>query len=113
MARTPIVSGLFPPPDRETSLKAISRALLRIRSNGWSATALGEELGCSADTIEAASNERSLLRFDCIALLAFKFPEEFSFIEQLWSGAVAAEPTVADRLERIEREVEAIRNEAA
>lgn len=105
------VLGIFQPPSREDSLRAISRALLRIRSKGWTLAALGKELDCHADTIKAASDEESLLNFDCVARLAFKFPEEFEMIEALWTCSAPAVPTAADRLERISNEVDAIRRE--
>lgn len=106
------VIGLFPPPSRDVALHAISRALLRIRCNGWTCEALGGKIGVSKDTIENASNEKSMLSFESIALLAYHFPEEFTFIEALWNCRPTEQPTVADRLERIERELDAIRKEA-
>lgn len=109
----PNVFGLFPPPNRETALHAISRVLLRIRSNGWTCEALGRQIGVSADTIENASNEKSMLHFESVALLGFHFPEEFALIEALWNCRPVEQPTVSDRLQRIEREIDAIRKDAA
>jgi hypothetical protein len=87
--------------------------LLRIRSHGWSRDALGGLIGCSADTIDNASNEKTMLSFDCIAALGFNFPEEFALVESLWNCRASTPPTTAERLERIEREASAIRKELA
>jgi len=112
-SRCPKVSGLFPPPDRTDCLKAISRALLRIRSEGYSLDALGTALGCNGDTVANASNEKTMLSFESIALLGFHFPEQFNLIAGLWNCHASAPLTIADRLERIEREAAAIRREVA
>lgn len=97
----PTVLPHFPCATREDTLKAISRALLRIRSHGWSCGALGRELQCSDDTIENASNEKSLLSFDSIVLLASKFSDEFKLIEALWTLSSAAPLSAADHCEAI------------
>ena len=107
------VLPMFAAPTRENTLSAISRALLRIRSNGWCCEQLGKRLECSADTIKHATNEESLLNFHSIALLAFNFPDEFQMIETLWSYRATETVTPLDRLERIEREASAIRRELA
>jgi lambda repressor-like predicted transcriptional regulator len=109
----PTVFPHFPPATRDDALKAIARALLRIRSKGWSCAALGKELDCSADTIENASNERSLLSFENLLPLATKFPDEWKMVEALWTLRPPEQPSLPDRLERIERELDAIRREAA
>lgn len=59
------------------------------------------------------SNEESLLSFDSVALLCEAFPDECAQITVLFCGGNAPAPTVSDRLERIERELDAIRREAA
>ena len=107
------VLPIFSAPGRDDCLKAVARALLRIRSNGWSCEAIGKALDCSADTVENASNEKSLLCFASLARLGFHFPEEFQLIETLWTCRVVEQPTVADRLDRIDRELDAIRKAAA
>ncbi len=109
--RTPKVSGLFPPPDRTDCLKGISRALLRIRSEGYSLESLGTMLGCTADTISNASNEKTMLSFESFALLGFYFPDHFALIAGVWNCHCSAPLTVADWLERIEADTAAIRRE--
>lgn len=105
--------GFLAAPDREITLRAISLALLKIRAlDGMTCEKLGNAVGCSADTVRTASNEESLLSFDCIARLLYLFPDESGPIRELWGRAEDA-PTVSDRLERIERELDAIRREAA
>ena len=109
----PKISGLFPPPDRTDCAKAVARALLRIRSEGWSLEKLGKLLDCSGDTIANASNEKGLLSLDSVALLGYYFPEEFSLIESLWTCAPTKPLTVAERLDVIEMHQAAIRREVA
>jgi hypothetical protein len=106
------IPTLFPP-DRKDCQKAIALAILRLRSNGWSREALGVELGVSADTIDNASNERGLLSFDSVALLAFKFPDEFRLVEAIWSARALAPLTLAERLDRVDGDLAAIRREVA
>jgi len=100
-------------PDRANCLTSISRALLRIRASGVTCAQLGKVLGCCPDTIEGASNEKSLLSFDSVALLAFHFPDEWAAVEALWTCRADPAPSIVDRLERIEREINAIRKVAA
>ena len=107
------VLGFLAVPDREDSLRAISLALLKVRAiDTMTCPKLGKLLGCCADTIAKASNEESLLSFDNVARLCFLFPEESRPIRELWERAEDA-PSIPDRLERIERELDAIRREAA
>lgn len=107
------VFGFLAAPGRECSLRAVSLTLLKVRSiDGMTCEKLGKTLECSADTIRNASNEEAMLSFDCVARLCYFFPEEARPITELWNRA-AAKPTVDDRIERIERELAAIRREAA
>jgi hypothetical protein len=107
------VLALFAAPSPTDCENAISRALLRIRASGVTCAQLGKVLGCCPGTIENASNEKSLLGFDHIALLAFHFPDEWALIETLWTCRAVDVPSVADRLDRIESQVAAIRREVA
>lgn len=107
------VLGFLAVPDREDAVRAISLALLKARSiPEMTCLKLGKLLDCSADTIGTASNEESLLSFDSVARLCYLFPDESKPIRDLWDRAEDA-PTVAERLARIERELDAIRREAA
>jgi hypothetical protein len=107
------VLGFLAAPDRESSLRAISLALLKVRAlDGMTCEKLGKTLECSADTIRNASNEETLLGFDSVMRLCYFWPDESAPIRALQQPPTEA-PTVADRLERIERELDAIRKEAA
>ena len=103
------IPGLLSAPGRQDCLTAVSRALLRIRSNGWSREALGKVLECSPDTIDRACAEEGMICFASIARMAFHFPDEFKLIEATWSCRATAPPTPLERLERIEREADALR----
>lgn len=107
------VLSLLPPPSLEDCENAISRALLRVRSNGVSRDVLANKLNCSPSTIDNASNCRSQLQFDSVARLIYHFPEVLPLIEGLWSLRAIAKPTLDDRIDRIERELAAIREQAA
>jgi hypothetical protein len=107
------VLSLLPPPSLEDCETAISRALLRLRADGIQRDALARKLNCSPSTIDNASNCRTQLQFESVALMAYHYPQVWPFIECLWSLRPIAKPTVDDRIERIERELDAIRGMAA
>lgn len=110
----PNVLGIFQEPNRESSLEAISRALLRIHANHnltWKK--LAKKLDVHADTLAGAVKGHNLLSFDSVARLGFYFPDEFELIETLWLSSVSPVPTIDDRLDAIESEVAAIRREVA
>ena len=107
------VLSLLPPPSLGDCEDAISRALLRLRSNGIQRDVLARKLNCSPSTIDNASNCRTQLHFDTVALLVYYYPEVLPLIEGLWSLRAIAKPTVDDRIDRIERELNAIRGMAA
>ena len=97
------VLGFMFAPDRDISLRAVSRALLKVRAmDGMTCAKLGSVVGCCADTIRAASNEETLLSFDVIARLAYFFPDQCVTIHELW-GRERAELTAADHQAAIER----------
>lgn len=99
--------------DRNVCLSAISMTLLKVRAiDGVTCDKLGEALKCSADTIRNATNEETLLSFDAIVRLCQLFPEQASPIHELF-GMTANQPTAQDRINRIERDLEAIRRELA
>lgn len=107
------VFGFLSAPERASSVRAISLALLKVRAlPDMTCEKLGKALECSADTIRNASNEETMLSFDSVARLCYFWPDESAPIRALLIPPSEA-PTVADRLERIERELEAIRKEAA
>lgn len=107
------VLALFGPAEREDCLYALSKAVLRIQANGTPFTEIARKINASTDTVEAAAHGHSLLTFDKVARLAHHFPAEFAIVAPLFSPAPTGPLTVADRLERIERELDAIRREAA
>lgn len=108
------VCGLFNAPSREDALFAISRAVLRIKADtGETYTAIGKVLDCSADTLERAANEQSLLNADTLLRIQFHFPEAYQFVEQIATGSIAPRKTAADRFDLIERQIDALRKELA
>jgi len=111
-ANRPIVFGFLAAPSRDASLHAIAKAILAVRSLGVTYKEIAKAIDVSPDTIEAAAAEKSLLSFDAVARLVYLFPAEARAICELMAPP-CEQPTVADRLERIERELDAIRREAA
>jgi hypothetical protein len=110
---SPHVPGLFPAPCRDITLNAISRAILRIRSNGVKAKDLAKKLDVSTDILTSAAAEESMLNFTAIARMAFFYPDEWaSLVEPLWTCIPPEPVTLADRLDRIDREVVAMRRVA-
>lgn len=101
-------------PDRETCLSAISHALLKLRADyGMTAKQIARIADCSPDAIYSATNEENLLSLDSVALLCAAFPDECAPVRALFTGGMAPVPTTAERIERIERELAAIRKDAA
>ena len=107
------VLGFLAAPDRQMCLYAISKALLQVRAlESMTCEKLGKTLECSADSIRHASNEESMLSFDCLARLCYFFPDQAAPVFELWGRAVET-LTVADRVARIEHDLDAIRKEMA
>ena len=85
------VLGFLSAPDRNMSLRAVALALLKVRAlDGMTCAKIAHALECSVDTIQAASNEQTLLSFDTIARLAYFFPDQCSPIHELWNRARVA-----------------------
>ena len=114
MASLPNVLPIFPEPDGNISLTVISDAIRKTKYiEGLTNAELGFELRCDASTIENAEAKRNLLKFDTVARLLRKYPQHCAGIRQLWELEPIEQPSVSDRLERIERETAAIRREVA
>lgn len=99
-------------PDREDCLRAISVALLKVRAlEGVTCEKLAKVLGCSMDTVRAASNEDNLLSFEHIATLCHYFPDEAAPIVALLTGAPPKPLTASERIDRIGNDLAALRKE--
>jgi hypothetical protein len=81
------VLGFLAAPDREISLLAVSRAILKVRETGQTYKQIAYALGCSAETISGAVAEQNLLSFDAVARLCYFWPDETSAIHELWGRA--------------------------
>ena len=112
-ANFPNVLGFMAAPCRQSSLRAVSLALLKVRHiPDMTCEIIAKMLDCSVDTVRNASNEETLLSLDAVLRLCYFFPDQTGPVRDLIIPPPVA-LTVADRLERIERELEAIRKEAA
>lgn len=106
------VLGIIGAPSREDSLAAISKCLLRIRSeHGLTNIQIGKVLECHADCVANAIAEKNLLSLDTVARLGYFFPEEFKVIEQLWTYSAAPLRTVPERIDSLHRELDRIKRE--
>jgi hypothetical protein len=120
MATAPQFCGLLPPPDRNDVVFAVAKTIGLIRRRGFTAKDIARSLkqpnGDPPDpeTISRAERGENLLSADLMAQLAFIYRECADPIRALFEPAPLAEPTtLADRLDRIEREAAAIRKELA
>jgi hypothetical protein len=112
VASLPNVLPIFPEPDGKNSAAVIASAIRKTKSAEELTNAeLGFHLRCDASTIENAEAERNLLKFDTVARLLRKYPQHCAAIRQLWEMEPIEQPTIAERLERIDRETTAIRRE--
>ncbi len=103
------VFGFLAAPSRESSMRAISMALLKVRAlDGMTCESIGKLLDCSADTIRNATNEETLLSFDAIARLCYFFPDEAKPVREL----IAPEPrqqSIHDKFDALHSEIEELR----
>jgi hypothetical protein len=105
--------SLFGAPGSNDCLAAISKAVLNARCNhNLTNEQLADGLGCCTGTIKNALSETSMMRTDTLLRFGYFFPEEFAPVHALMTAAVPEAPSVADRLERIETHLDAIRREA-
>lgn len=106
------VLGFLAAPDRELSLRAVSIALAKVRGSGKTWKEIAKALECSTDALGTAVAEKSMLSFDSVSRLLYFWPDEAAPVRQLWERAETP-LTVAERCERIERDLDAIRRAAA
>tara|TARA_R110000868_G_scaffold410473_1_gene698586 strand:+ start:139 stop:474 length:336 start_codon:yes stop_codon:yes gene_type:complete len=108
----PNVLAYLAAPDRECSLRAVSLAVVKVRATGATYKEIAQAIDCCADTVAAAANETTLIGADAIFRLCYFWPAETESIRSLLIP-VSEAPTMDDRIARIERELAAIRQEAA
>jgi hypothetical protein len=118
MASAPQFCGLLPPPDRNDVVFAVARTIGCIRRRGYTAKDIARSLkqpnGDPPDpeTISRAERGETLMSFDLLVQLAYLYGDCADPLRALLEPAPAFEPTtLADRLDRIEREAAAIRKE--
>lgn len=107
------VLGIFAEPDTDLCRNVIARALLRIHANHDDMTwkKLAKRLDVHPNTLAAAVKGESLLSFDAIARIGYHYPDEFELIETLWLASVRMPVTTDDRLDAMQRELDALRRE--
>jgi hypothetical protein len=118
MATAPHFCGLLPPPNRNDVVFAVAKTIGCIRRRGFTAKDIARSLkqpnGDAPDpeTISRAERGETLISFDLIAQMAFIYGDCADPIRSLLDPTPTGEgPTLADRLDRIERETATIRKE--
>jgi transcriptional regulator with XRE-family HTH domain len=105
--------ALFGCPTRAGYRVAVAQTIRELKAKErLSNERLAERLRCSETTIFNAENENGNLDAVTLLTIAFEFGEEaIEPVRRLYLCAPVEELTVADRLDRIEREAALIRNE--
>lgn len=111
------VSSLFGPPRQKSYRLAVADALRTAkRENGLTLVDLAERLGCSDQTLRNAMDEDGQDCLNPVTMLRIGYEFGDRLLEPVFALArnmAIEEPTVDDRIERIERELAAIRECAA
>ena len=114
---SPSVPCLFGPPRQKSYRLAVADALRAVkRDNGLSCIGLADRLGCSDQTIRNALDDDGTDCLNAVTMLrlGYEFGEKvLEPVIALARKCAVTPPTVDDRIERIERELDAIRREAA
>lgn len=107
--------SLFGTPKRDSYRAAIKQVVLDVKArSGFDSEQLAEKLGISKDTVENAENAVSSLEAVTLLKIAYFYGEEvIAPVRALYLCAPTEQPTISERLDRIEREARAIRNEVA
>lgn len=114
MASLPNVLPIFEEPDGNISLTAIADAIRKTKyQERLTCAELAFHLRCDPSTVKNAENGSNLLRFDIVARLLRKYPQHCAGIFQLWDPTPRDEPTSVERIDRIERELSALRKDVA
>lgn len=113
--KSPNVSCLFGPPRQKSYRLAVCDVLRAIkREHGLNTVELAEKLGCCDETLRNALDEDGTACLNPVTMLRIGYEFGEAAIDPVVSlarrSAVEA-PTVADRVERIERELAAIARE--
>lgn len=112
MATAANVLPIFQEPDGNLSLTALSDAIRKTKFHeNLTAAELAFELRCDPSTVKNAEAKHNLLRFDIVARLLRKYPQHCDGVFQLWDPEPRDEPSIGERLDRIDRESAAIRKE--
>lgn len=106
------VLGFVAPPGRDLARFATSKAILAIHASGGQFKDIAAKVGVTADAVGMWVAESSTAKFDAVARICYFWPEQSEPIRNVLMPAPST-PTTADRIDRIERELNAIRREVA
>jgi DNA-binding XRE family transcriptional regulator len=109
--------SLFGRPTSSSYRAAVSQVIREVKAkHRLSNERLAELIGCSEQTIANAEGDRAENNLNAVTLLgiAYAFGEEaIEPVRQLYLCAPVEQPTADTRLNRIEREINALRKEIA
>lgn len=118
MASAPQICGLLPPPDRNDVVFAVARTIGCIRRRGYTAKDIARSLKQpngdppDPDTVSRWERGENMPSLDLMVQIAYLYGDCADPLRALLEPAPVIEPTtLADRLDRIEREAAAIRKE--
>jgi DNA-binding XRE family transcriptional regulator len=107
------VRSLFGRPSSRSYRIAVAQTIRDVKArHKLSNERLAELIGCSEQTVANAENECGDMQAVTLLSLGYAFGEEaIAPVRALYLCAPTEQPTIADRLDRIEREAAAIRRE--
>jgi hypothetical protein len=109
MATAANVLSLFLHHPRESCLIALSDAVRTIEfKEDIDLDEIARKTGCSKGSIKNAKYKKTLLEFDCIAMLLATWPQHCACIRNLWEMLPLEPETVEAKRRRLLRELQAL-----
>lgn len=107
MATAANVLSLFLHHPRESCLIALSDAVRTIEfKEGLDLDEIARKTGCSRSSIKNAKYKKTLLEFDCIAMLLATWPQHCEGVLNLWEMAPREPETTTEKRRRLLRELQ-------
>ena len=109
------VLPLFDPPRQKSYRAAVAQIIRELKAReGLTNVALGEELGCSGETIGNAENEHTDLNAVTLLRIAYVYGEKaIDPVRELYLRRHEPEQTLDDRFAAITDELERLRKQVA
>lgn len=112
MATSANVLSLFLHHPRESCLIALSDAVRTIEfKEDIDLDEIARKSGCSKGSIKNAKYKKTLLEFDCIAMLLATWPQHCEGVRNLWEMLPRDPETLEEKRKRLIRELSALEDE--